>query len=106
MASRRGTADEYLAINPPQKNNIHTAKLRWRIERDYQELKQEVGLGHYEERGWRGFDHHATLFRLTGFLVTIPPYETKCFSFEAAALSPNYRPHRAATTPRASRSAL
>jgi SRSO17 transposase len=31
------------------------AKLRWRIERDYQELKQEVGLGHFEGRGWRGF---------------------------------------------------
>src|SRR4029079_16563398 len=32
-----------------------------RIERDYQELKQEVGLGHFEGRGWRGFHHHATL---------------------------------------------
>ena len=37
------------------------AKLRWRIERDYQALKQELGLGHYEGRGWRGFHHHATL---------------------------------------------
>jgi hypothetical protein len=36
------------------------AKLRCRIERDYQELKQEVGLGHFEGRGWRGFHHHAT----------------------------------------------
>jgi SRSO17 transposase len=35
--------------------------MRWRVERDYQELKQEVGLGHYEGRGWRGFHHHATL---------------------------------------------
>src|SRR5487761_1554411 len=40
---------------------VDFAKLRWRIERDYQELKQEVGLGHYEGRGWRGFHHHATL---------------------------------------------
>src|SRR4051812_35172189 len=40
---------------------IDLAKLRWRIERDYQELKQELGLGHYEGRGWRGFHHHATL---------------------------------------------
>jgi SRSO17 transposase len=38
---------------------VDLAKLRWRIERDYQELKQEVGLGHYEGRGWRGFHHHA-----------------------------------------------
>jgi SRSO17 transposase len=37
---------------------VDQAKLRWRIERDYLELKQEVGLGHYEGRGWRGFHHH------------------------------------------------
>jgi SRSO17 transposase len=40
---------------------VFEAKMRWRIERDYQDLKQEVGLGHYEGRGWRGFHHHASL---------------------------------------------
>src|SRR3984957_18160315 len=40
---------------------VKLAKHRWIIERDYQELKQELGLGHYEGRGWRGFHHHATL---------------------------------------------
>ncbi len=40
---------------------VATAKRRWIIERDYEELKQELGLGHYEGRGWRGFHHHATL---------------------------------------------
>ena len=46
------------------------AKHRWIIERDYQELKQELGLGHYEGRGWRGFHHHATLcIAAYGFLV-------------------------------------
>jgi SRSO17 transposase len=40
---------------------IDMAKLRWRIERDYLDLKQEIGIGHYEGRGWRGFHHHATL---------------------------------------------
>ena len=57
---------------------VDLAKLRWRIERDYQELKQEIGLGHFEGRGWRGFHHHATLcIAAYGFLVsereTIPP---------------------------------
>ena len=49
---------------------VKTAKHRWIIERDYQELKQEVGLGHYEGRGWRGFHHHATLcIAAYGFLI-------------------------------------
>lgn len=43
------------------KKLVSLAKLRWRIERDYEELKQEIGLGHYEGRGWRGFHHHATM---------------------------------------------
>jgi SRSO17 transposase len=50
---------------------VATAKLRWRIERDYEELKQELGLGHFEGRNWRGFHHHATLcIAAYGFLVT------------------------------------
>jgi SRSO17 transposase len=49
---------------------VRTAKHRWIIERDYQELKQELGLGHFEGRGWRGFHHHATLcLAAYGFLV-------------------------------------
>lgn len=36
-------------------------RTRWRIERDYQELKDELGFDHYEGRGWRGFHHHASL---------------------------------------------
>lgn len=49
---------------------VALAKLRWIIERDYQELKQELGLGHFEGRGWRGFHHHATLcIAAYGFLV-------------------------------------
>ena len=49
---------------------VRLAKLRWIIERDYEELKQELGLGHFEGRGWRGFHHHATLcIAAYGFLV-------------------------------------
>jgi SRSO17 transposase len=46
------------------------AKMRWRIERDYQDLKQELGLGHFEGRSWRGFHHHASLgIAAFGFLM-------------------------------------
>ena len=83
MAGRREGADQILARQPSRTTSpfdrlVDLAKLRWRIERDYQELKQELGLGHYEGRGWRGFHHHATLcIAAYGFLIsereTIPP---------------------------------
>ena len=59
-----------LAAATPLKELVRTAKLRWRIERDFQELKQELGLNHFEGRSWRGFHHHATLcIGAYGFLV-------------------------------------
>jgi SRSO17 transposase len=59
---------------------VRLTKLRWRIERDYLDLKQECGLGHYEGRGWRGFHHHISLsIAAYGFLISqmgaIPPSE-------------------------------
>jgi SRSO17 transposase len=87
---------------------VDIAKLRWRIERDYQELKQEVGLGHFEGRGWRGFHHHATLcIAAYGFLIserdTIPPCGPRSTRFfPAAALSEGYRPRGSAAAARAS----
>ena len=49
---------------------VFVSKMRWRIERDYQDLKQDFGLGHFEGRGWRGFHHHATLsIAAYGFLM-------------------------------------
>lgn len=52
------------------KDLIDTIKARWRIERDYLELKQELGLGHFEGRNWRGFHHHASLcIAAYGFLM-------------------------------------
>jgi SRSO17 transposase len=81
---------------------VDIAKLRWRIERDYQELKQEIGLGHYEGRGWRGFHHHATLcIAAYGFLIsereTIPPSgRAGATLFAKPAVPDGYRPRGAA----------
>jgi SRSO17 transposase len=87
---------------------VDLAKLRWRIERDYQELKQELGLGHYEGRGWRGFHHHATLcIAAYGFLIsergTIPPSGSRAAaSLPKLELPAGYRPRRAADQARTS----
>ena len=81
---------------------VDLAKLRWRIERDYQELKQEVGLGHFEGRGWPGFHHHATLcIAAYGFLIsereTIPPSGPRRPTlFAQAALPRGNRPRGSA----------
>jgi SRSO17 transposase len=59
-----------LPEDTPINELVSVAYQRWRIERDYQDLKQDFGLGHYEGRGWRGFHHHATLsIAAYGFLM-------------------------------------
>ena len=81
---------------------VDLANLRWRIERDYQELKQELGLGHCEGRGWRGFHHHATLcIAAYGFLISeresIPPSGPRATAkLPALAVPDRYRPKGAA----------
>jgi len=91
---------------------VDLAQLRWRIERDYQDLKQEVGLGHYEGRGWRGFHHHATLcIAAYGFLIAerarFPPSGPGgAGGFEAPRLSEGYRPRGAPDPTRATRAEL
>ena len=73
--------------------------MRWRIERDYEELKQEFGLGHYEGRGWRGFHHHATLcIAAYGFLLWRPLRQKKAMQRPAPVLPESYRPRGAGTS--------
>jgi SRSO17 transposase len=89
---------------------VYLAKLRWRIERDYQELKQEVGLGHFEGRRWRGFHHHATLcIAAYGFLIsereTIPPSRPRSAgALPKLAVPDSYRPRGSADAARTARS--
>jgi len=85
---------------------VATAKLRWRIERDYEELKQELGLGHFEGRNWRGFHHHASLcIAAYGFLVVerclfspapdSPPLRAANLQLRLPALPPGAKPRGA-----------
>jgi hypothetical protein len=85
---------------------VDLAKLRWRIERDYQELKQKLGLALYEGRGWRGFHHHATLcIAAYAFLIAerarIPPSARGgAAKFPAPGVPENYTPRGAANPSR------
>ncbi len=90
---------------------VGLAKLRWRIERDYQELKQELGLGHFEGRGWRGFHHHASLcIAAYGFLVLerarFSPGGASADGFTAPALPRGFQPRGSRAAPAAACAAL
>jgi SRSO17 transposase len=91
---------------------VDIAKMRWRIERDYQDLKQEIGLGHYEGRGWPGFHHHGTLcIAAYGFLIsereTIPPSGPRSpRMLTKPAIPSGYRPRGAPDPASASRPQL
>ena len=77
---------------------VKLAKHRWIIERDYEELKQELGLGHYEGRGWRGFHHHGTLcIAAYGFLVAersrfSPSARAGQLDLRAQKIPPDFQP--------------
>jgi SRSO17 transposase len=78
---------------------VRVAKLRWRIERDYQELKDELGLDHFEGRGWRGFHHHGALcIAAYAFLAaeraTLSPPEPLAF-LRPARLPKDFKPRGA-----------
>ncbi len=87
---------------------VRLAKHRWVIERDYEELKQELGLGHFEGRNWRGFHHHGTLcIAAYGFLVAersrfSPSARTGRLELRAPGIPPDLQPRG---SPRARRAA-
>jgi SRSO17 transposase len=95
-----------LSANTPLKALVKMAKHRWIIERDYQELKQELGLGHFEGRNWRGFHHHATLcIAAYGFLVAersrfSPSARAGHLGFVAPGPAPDFRPRGSPRSPR------
>jgi SRSO17 transposase len=96
-----------LSVDTKLKDLVAIVKQRWIIERDYEELKQELGLGHYEGRGWRGFHHHATLCIASyGFLLAersrfSPSARAGKLGLRAAPLPAHFRPRGAARSSRA-----
>jgi SRSO17 transposase len=96
-----------LPITTKLRDLIKMAKHRWIIERDYEELKQELGLGHFEGRNWRGFHHHATLcIAAYGFLVAernrfSPSARAGHLRFVAPGPAPDFRPRGSPRTARA-----
>ena len=102
---------KYWLSTLPLKNSLKSlvklAKHRWIIERDYEELKQELGLGHYEGRGWRGFHHHAVLcIAAYGFLVSernrfSPSVRAGHVRLSVPSSPPGFRPRGSPRSPRA-----
>jgi SRSO17 transposase len=107
----RGDAEPskyWMSTLPPDtslKTLVKMAKHRWIIERDYEELKQELGLGHFEGRNWRGFHHHATLcIAAYGFLVAernrfSPSARAGHLRFTTSRPAPGFRPRGSPRTP-------
>jgi SRSO17 transposase len=80
------------------KELVAMVKMRWRIEHDYRELKQEVGLGHYEGRNWRGFHHHASLcIAAYGFLMLerLAGFKKKAARLKVPAVPDGFHPRGA-----------
>ena len=97
-----------LPEDTPLERLVAVSKMRWRIEWDYRELKQELGLGHYEGRSWRGLHHHATLcIAAYGFLLwqrlRHGDKKNPTALGQAPALPESYRPRGATTQPAARR---
>jgi SRSO17 transposase len=103
-----GAADEpsgywlaSLPIKTSLKRLVGISKHRWVIERDYEELKSELGLAHYEGRSWRGFHHHTTLCTAAyGFLMAersrfSPSAHVGHLGLRAEPIPPHFRPRGA-----------
>jgi SRSO17 transposase len=91
----------HMPANISLKPLVSVSKHRWVIERDYEELKGELGLAHYEGRNWRGFHHHATLcIAAYGFLMAersrfYPTAHVGHLQLRATKLPPHFQPRGA-----------
>jgi SRSO17 transposase len=54
-----------------------SSQARWKIEQDYQQLTEELGLDYYEGRSWKGWHHQVTLVMLAHSFLTLEPLRNK-----------------------------
>jgi len=66
-----------LPANCSLRRLVRIVKSRWKIEQDYQQLKEELGLDHYEGRSWAGWHHHVTLVMLAHAFLTLEMMRSK-----------------------------
>ncbi|MGW0032243.1 IS701 family transposase [Streptomyces sp. NPDC003314] len=66
-----------LPATTPVTDLVRWAKMRWRIEHDYRELKHGLGLDHFEGRTWRGWHHHVTLVTAAQAFLTLRRLDPK-----------------------------
>jgi SRSO17 transposase len=83
----------WLSSLPPQRTSfralVRKAKGRFRIKQDYEEIKGEVGLHHFEGRSWQGWHHHVTLVTLAyAFLMLERMGDKKNFRIDLASCPP------------------
>lgn len=93
-----------LPAGTPVRELVRVAKLRWRVERDYQDLKNEVGLDHFEGRSWPGFHHHAALCAAAHAFLALrralfPPEHNSMDAPDGAPAPPAITPTSAARLP-------
>jgi SRSO17 transposase len=66
-----------LPADAPLDRLVGLAKLRWRVEHDYRELKDALGLDHFEGRSFKGWHHHVTLVSVAHAFVTLQRLDPK-----------------------------
>lgn len=66
-----------LSADTPLRRLVRLAKMRWRIEHDYREMKHGLGLDHFEGRTWRGWHHHVTLVTAAHAFLTLRRLDPK-----------------------------
>ena len=64
-----------LPVETSRLQAVRLWKSRWPVEQGYQQMKEELGLDHFEGRSWRGFHHHAALAMLAYAFLTIEEHD-------------------------------